>query len=103
MTLPLQKNVDILQTLGGRKRPNQFLAGFAAETEDLRENARKKLSEKNLNMIVGNLVGNSDSGFCSDTNRVTLFYRDREREPLGLMGKDAVAHLILDRIVERMP
>ena len=103
MILPLQKNVDILQTLGGRKRPDQFLAGFAAETEDLRENARKKLSEKNLNMIVGNLVGNSDSGFCSDTNRVTLFYRDREREPLGLMGKDAVAHLILDRIVERMP
>lgn len=103
MTLSLQKNVDILRTLGGRKRPDQFLAGFAAETEDLRENARKKLFEKNLDLIVGNLVGISDSGFCADTNRVTLFYRDREREPLEKMEKDAVAHHILDRILERVP
>ena len=102
MDLVLQKNIDILRTLGGRKRPDQFLAGFAAETRDLRENACKKLVEKNLDMIVGNLVGNPDSGFSADTNRVTLFFPNREKEPLEIMDKAAVAHRILDRIMERL-
>ncbi|MFW5854378.1 MAG: bifunctional phosphopantothenoylcysteine decarboxylase/phosphopantothenate--cysteine ligase CoaBC [Thermodesulfobacteriota bacterium] len=102
MDLVLQKNIDILRTLGGRKRPNQFLAGFAAETQDLRENACKKMVEKNLDLIVGNLVGNPDSGFSADTNRVTLFYPNREKEPLEIMDKASVAHRILDRIVERL-
>ncbi len=102
MSLALQKNIDILRTLGGRKRPNQFLAGFAAETRDLRENACKKLVEKNLDMIVGNLVGNPDSGFSADTNRVTLFFPNREKEPLEIMDKASVAHRILDRIMERL-
>ena len=102
MDLVFQKNIDILRTLGGRKRPDQFLVGFAAETRDLRENACKKLVEKNLDMIVGNLVGNPDSGFSADTNRVTLFYPNREREPLEVMEKTAVANLLLDRILERL-
>ncbi|MFW5637107.1 MAG: bifunctional phosphopantothenoylcysteine decarboxylase/phosphopantothenate--cysteine ligase CoaBC [Thermodesulfobacteriota bacterium] len=102
MDLVLQKNIDILRTLGGRKRPNQFLAGFAAETQDLRENACKKMVEKNLDLIVGNLVGNPDSGFSADTNRVTLFYPNREKEPLEIMDKASVAHRILDRIMERL-
>ncbi|MFP4347079.1 MAG: bifunctional phosphopantothenoylcysteine decarboxylase/phosphopantothenate--cysteine ligase CoaBC [Thermodesulfobacteriota bacterium] len=102
MDLVLQKNIDILRTLGGRKRPNQFLAGFAAETQDLRENACKKMVEKNLDLIVGNLVGNPDSGFSADTNRVTLFFPNREKEPLEIMDKASVAHRILDRIVERL-
>jgi len=102
MDIVFQKNIDILRTLGGRKRPDQFLVGFAAETRDLRENACKKLVEKNLDMIVGNLVGNPDSGFSADTNRVTLFYPNREREPLEVMEKTAVANLLLDRILERL-
>ncbi len=102
LTLTLVKNEDILKSLGARKT-RQFLVGFAAETRDLQENALEKLARKNLDMIAGNLVGVSTSGFGTDTNRVTLFYRDGTIEPLEEMDKDAVAHLILDRVCERLP
>jgi phosphopantothenoylcysteine decarboxylase/phosphopantothenate--cysteine ligase len=100
--LTLIKTQDILKTLGTQKQ-GQFLAGFAAETRDLRENAEKKLAEKNLDMIVGNLVNHPGSGFGTDTNHVTLFYRDGSSETLDAMEKEAAAHVILDRIAERMP
>ncbi len=100
MLLSLTKNQDILKELGKRKR-HQILVGFAAETEDLEQNAIKKLTEKNLDIIVGNLIGSSDSGFKADTNKVTLFYKDGTKEMFDIMEKDAVAHLLLDRILER--
>ncbi len=100
-TLALQKNPDILKELGRRKR-KQVLVGFAAETQELEKNAGKKLAEKNLDMIVGNLLTQPESGFGTDTNQVTLFYRDGSKEPLDVMEKDAVAHLLLDRIIERI-
>ncbi|MDX9817758.1 MAG: bifunctional phosphopantothenoylcysteine decarboxylase/phosphopantothenate--cysteine ligase CoaBC [Desulfococcus multivorans] len=100
LVLTLTRNEDILKSLGERKT-HQILVGFAAETRDLKENAREKLVRKNLDMIVGNLVGHPASGFGSDTNRVTLFYRDGSCEPLAEMDKDAVAHIILDRVRER--
>jgi len=100
LVLTLIKNEDILKSLGERKT-HQILVGFAAETRDLRENAREKLVRKNLDMIVGNLVSHPASGFGTDTNRVTLFYRDGSCEPLAEMDKDAVAHIILDRVRER--
>jgi len=98
MVLVLEKNQDILKELGKRKK-NQILVGFAAETQELEKNAGKKLAEKNLDMIVGNLVGSPDSGFGSDTNQVTLFFRDGRKEPLEVMGKDEVANIILDRVL----
>ncbi len=98
MVLVLEKNQDILKELGKRKK-NQILVGFAAETQELEKNAGKKLAEKNLDMIVGNLVGYPDSGFGSDTNQVTLFFRDGRKEPLPVMGKDEVANIILDRVL----
>ncbi len=101
LTLTLVKNTDILRELGKRKT-GQFLVGFAAETRSLEENAGKKLEAKKLDIIVGNIVGHPSSGFGADSNTVTLFYRDGSREPFGSMGKDAVAHVILDRIIERM-
>ncbi len=101
LTLSLVKNDDILMALGERKT-RQFLVGFAAETRDLQENAREKLARKNLDMIVGNLVGQPSSGFGTDTNRVTLFYPDGQAEPLEEMEKDAVAHIILDRVCGRL-
>jgi len=58
----------------------------------------KKLKEKNLDIIAGNLVGEPDSGFEADTNTVTLFFRDGTKEVLETMEKDAVAHILLDRI-----
>ncbi len=97
MTLFLQKNQDILKELGRRKK-DRILVGFAAETEDLEKNAKKKLEEKNLDIVAGNLVGSPSSGFGSDINKVTLFYKDGTKEPLPAMKKDAVAHILLDRI-----
>jgi phosphopantothenoylcysteine decarboxylase/phosphopantothenate--cysteine ligase len=74
--------------------------GFAAETENLEENAAKKLAEKHLDMIAGNLIGEPSSGFGTDTNTVTLFYKDGTKESLPTMHKDGVAHVLLDRIVK---
>ncbi|MEA3279339.1 MAG: bifunctional phosphopantothenoylcysteine decarboxylase/phosphopantothenate--cysteine ligase CoaBC [Thermodesulfobacteriota bacterium] len=99
--LALQKNQDILKELG-RKKENRILAGFAAETENLEKNAKKKLAEKNLDIIVGNFVGRSSSGFGTDTNKVTLFYKDGSKESLPKMEKDVLAHILLDRIVKLM-
>ena len=98
--LPLKQNQDILRTLG-RKRTHQVLVGFAAETRDLERNATQKLAEKNLDIIVGNLVGSPDSGFTADTNTVTFFFKDGTKEVLPSMEKQAVAHILLDRIVEK--
>ena len=100
MTLPLKRNPDILKELGRRKK-GQVLVGFAAETEKLEANATKKLTAKNLDMIVANLVGRPGSGFSADTNRVKFFYNNGDKELLPAMEKDAVAHILLDRIVER--
>lgn len=97
ITLFLQKNQDILKELG-RKKKDRILVGFAAETEDLEENANKKLKEKNLDIVAGNLVGSPSSGFGSDVNKVTLFYKDGTKKPLPAMKKDAVAHILLDQI-----
>jgi phosphopantothenoylcysteine decarboxylase/phosphopantothenate--cysteine ligase len=98
-TLFLVKNQDILKELGRRKKDGQILVGFAAETEELERNAGKKLEEKNLDMIAGNLVNHPGSGFATDTNQVTLFYRNGTKEPLSAMGKDEVAHILLDRVL----
>lgn len=91
---------DILKEIGRRKK-NQILVGFAAETEDLKENARKKLVDKNLDIIVGNIVGNPYSGFGTDTNTATFFYKDGTAEALESMDKTALAHVLLDRVLER--
>jgi phosphopantothenoylcysteine decarboxylase/phosphopantothenate--cysteine ligase len=102
MRIDFVRTPDILRAVGDRKRRGQFLVGFAAETEQLQQHAQKKLVEKNLDIIVGNVVGGPEAGFNADTNRVTLFYRDGNREEIPLMEKDAVAHILLNRIVERL-
>ncbi|WP_027359639.1 bifunctional phosphopantothenoylcysteine decarboxylase/phosphopantothenate--cysteine ligase CoaBC [Desulforegula conservatrix] len=101
MIIKLEKNPDILKAIGEKKK-NQFLVGFAAETRDLRENALAKLKSKNLDMIVGNVVSEEGSGFGSDTNRVTLFYADGNIDHMPVMGKDAVANALIDRILARI-
>lgn len=101
LVLHLQQNEDILKVLGQKKK-HQILVGFAAETKDLEKNATQKLAEKNLDIIAGNLVGSSDSGFESDTNTVTLFFKDGTTESLPTMEKLGVAHILLDRIVTKM-
>ena len=98
IVLSLQRNQDILEKLGRRKE-NRLLVGFAAETENLEKNSIDKLVRKNLDIIVGNLVGRPSSGFGSDTNKVTFFYKDGTTESFPEMGKDEVADILLDRIV----
>lgn len=74
--------------------------GFAAESEDLLENAKRKLQEKNLDLIVANDVTSSESGFGADTNKVTLIDRRGEIEPLPVMSKSEAAHRVLDKVVQ---
>jgi len=100
LTLHLRRTPDILSQLG-KSKGHRILVGFAAETQDLERNAFKKLVEKNLDIIVGNMVGGPDSGFGSDTNTATLFYTDGTQEPLAPMKKEMLAHLLLDRITQR--
>ncbi|MCF8094131.1 MAG: bifunctional phosphopantothenoylcysteine decarboxylase/phosphopantothenate--cysteine ligase CoaBC [Desulfobacteraceae bacterium] len=100
LSLELARTTDILAELGARKKTGQILAGFAAETQDLEENAIAKLAAKNLDLIAANLVGGHDSGFVSDTNRIRLFYKNGTSEELPLMDKNEAAHVLLDRIAE---
>lgn len=101
LVLDLEKNIDILKALGERKK-HQILVGFAAETQELDNHAQKKLREKNLDLIVGNLVGSPASGFGSDSNKVTLYFPNGEKKSLPIMGKDEVANILLDHIAGKV-
>jgi len=95
LLLSLVKNDDFLLEV-----PDSVVkVGFAAETEDLLENAAKKLAEKRLDLIVANDVSATDAGFGVDTNRVTILDRAGVREDVPLMSKYDVAHRILDRLL----
>ena len=94
MSVELVKNPDILASLAG----GGVRVGFAAETENLAENAIEKLARKRLDFIVANDVTAEGSGFGIDTNQVTLFHADGSVEALPIMSKYEVAHGILDRV-----
>jgi phosphopantothenoylcysteine decarboxylase/phosphopantothenate--cysteine ligase len=96
--LSLEQTVDIVRVLGENKN-RQILVGFAAETRDLEKNACAKLSAKNLDLIAANLVGHADSGFGSDTNQVSLFYKDGRNEALPLMDKGALAEVLFNKVL----
>jgi phosphopantothenoylcysteine decarboxylase/phosphopantothenate--cysteine ligase len=100
MTLELIQNKDILKAIGLKKRKDQYLVGFAAETRDLETYAVGKMEKKQLDMIAANIVGKSGSGFQADTNKVKLFTRDGQVTDLPLMPKEEVAHAILDAVVK---
>lgn len=97
MILELEKNPDILASLGERK--HGILVGFAAETQNLKENALSKLERKNLDMIVANNVTLQGAGFGSDTNIVTI-YKKSGAEELPKMDKLILADMILDHILK---
>ena len=98
LTLPLERNPDIAQTLGEQKT-HQTLVCFAAETNDLLENAKKKLVRKNCDLIVANDILEEGAGFQSDTNIVTLLDRDGTCEQLPRSSKRDVADAILTKVV----
>lgn len=98
LVVEMEKTQDILEA-AGRRKTHQVLVGFAAETEALEQHAVEKLRRKNLDMIVGNLIGAKDSGFEADTNKMTFFYKDGRTEAVPVMEKAAAAHVLLDRIL----
>jgi phosphopantothenoylcysteine decarboxylase/phosphopantothenate--cysteine ligase len=98
-TISLAPTVDILRELGARKR-RQVLVGFAAETENVLDNAATKLREKNLDLNVVNDVSQPDAGFEVETNRVTLLWPDGRTEPVDLMSKRELADVILDQALQ---
>ncbi|MEZ4714357.1 MAG: bifunctional phosphopantothenoylcysteine decarboxylase/phosphopantothenate--cysteine ligase CoaBC [Caldilineaceae bacterium] len=101
-TLALTANPDILATVAQQRGDFPALSvvvGFAAETQNLLDNATAKLQSKGLNMIVANDVSAADAGFAVETNRVTLLYADGRRETLPLMSKTAVAEQIVLRAI----
>ncbi|ADL51615.1 bifunctional phosphopantothenoylcysteine decarboxylase/phosphopantothenate--cysteine ligase CoaBC [Clostridium cellulovorans] len=100
LTLELEKDTDILKTLGSMKK-NQILVGFAAESNDVIENAKAKLDKKNLDFVVANDISVSDSGFNSDDNKVTIISRNGEELHLEKMNKRAVAKEIFNKILKK--
>lgn len=98
MSISLKRTTDILQYLGQNKKPNQKICGFAMETQDLIENASKKLTKKNADMIVANNLKVAGAGFGTDTNVVTFIKKDEIKE-LPIMTKDEVAKAILDELM----
>ena len=99
MTLELEATTDIAAELGRRKQPGQILVAFAAETNDVMDNARGKLAKKNADLIVANDVSRSDAGFGVDTNVITLITAEDVRS-LEKMSKRAAADAILSRVRE---
>lgn len=99
MTLELEATTDIAAELGRRKQPGQILVAFAAETNDVMDNARGKLIKKNADLIVANDVSRSDAGFGVDTNVITLITAEDVRA-LEKMSKRAAAGAILSRVRE---
>ena len=98
MAFHLTANPDILKQVASLKS-RQIVVGFAAETHDLEAEARRKMREKHLDLIVANDVNRPDSGFQVDTNEVTLIPRVGEPLPLPLLSKEEVAAKILDQVV----
>ena len=101
--IELEATEDILKTVSsqkpGVKRP-RLVAGFAAESRDLLQNAAVKLESKGLDLIVANDISAGDAGFAVDTNRVTLLFADGRRDSLPLMSKSEAAEIILERIAK---
>jgi phosphopantothenoylcysteine decarboxylase/phosphopantothenate--cysteine ligase len=99
LSLQLTKTMDILAEMGKMKRPGQFLTGFALETENESFNALEKLQHKNLDLIVLNSLNDKGAGFGTDTNKVTLIFRDGKQLSLPLASKAEVARQIFNAIL----
>jgi len=97
--LELQRTEDILLELGKRKQ-NQLLVGFAAESENLVENATEKLQRKNLDLIVANDISQTGSGFEADFNQIVLVDREGKAEESPRLPKSQIAKRILDKVEE---
>jgi len=98
ISLEMDPTPDILAELG-RKKGDRLLIGFAAETQNLVQEARRKMESKNCDMVVANLVGGAETGFETDLNEVTLVLRTGETIPLPRASKREVADRIFDQVM----
>lgn len=98
--IKLKRTEDIIGYLGEHKRKGQFICGFSMETENMLENSRKKLTKKNMDMIVANNLKTEGAGFGTDTNVVTIITKDEEKL-LPMMPKREVSHYILSAVMEK--
>ena len=101
LTLELERTPDILGEVAGKQIAGQLLVGFAAETQDVIQNAQTKLTAKRLDMIVANDVSRADAGFDSDANEVIILVSEKpDSIVVPLSSKDEVANRILDEIIK---
>ena len=105
LNLELEKNIDILNYVSKHNslRP-KLVIGFAAETNNIQENAQKKLVEKNCDWIIANDVSNNSIGFDSDFNEVSIFYKDKEikNEKLAMKKKSEISEEIINRVIKQL-
>ena len=102
LELTLHKTVDILKYLGEHKEVEQFLVGFALETQEAIAHAQQKLRDKNLDLIVLNSLEDEGAGFGHDTNKVYLIDREETVQEYPLKSKREVAHDIMEKIIQLM-
>ena len=102
LSLELEKTEDIARELGQMKKPDQKIVGFALETDNEMENARKKMQDKNLDFIVLNSLQDEGAGFGHDTNKITVIGADNKIHKFGLKMKEEVAFDILRVISEKL-
>ena len=105
ISLDLEKNFDILNYISKHNslRP-KLVIGFAAETNNIKKNAKKKLIEKNCDWIIANDVSNKSIGFDSDFNEVSIFYKDEKikDEKISIKRKSAISDEIINRVIEQL-
>ncbi|MDB4351589.1 bifunctional phosphopantothenoylcysteine decarboxylase/phosphopantothenate--cysteine ligase CoaBC [Candidatus Pelagibacter sp.] len=103
LNLNLEKNVDILSYVSNHNsmRP-ELVIGFAAETDNIENNAETKLNNKNCDWIIANDVSNKKIGFNSDFNEVTIHYSDKKKEKLAYKKKSEISDEIVDRIINQL-
>lgn len=105
LNLELEKNIDILNYISKHNslRP-KLVIGFAAETDDIKKNAQKKLVEKNCDWIIANDVSNNSIGFDSDFNEVSIFYKNKKikSEKLAMKKKTEISEEITDRVIKQL-
>jgi len=100
LVLELEKTIDILASLGKRKKDDQILVGFALETNDEETYAKSKLEKKNLDLVILNSLNDKGAGFKSDTNKITIFNRALEKTIFDLKSKTEVAKDICEAILK---
>ena len=99
LTIKLEKNVDILNYVSNHNSMRPKLGiGFAAESNNLEENAIEKLKNKNCDMIIANDISNKSIGFDSEFNEVTIFYKDKKKEKLFIKNKCLISEEIVERV-----